>query len=378
MKKVYLDNAASTQIDDRVVDVMIASMKEDIGNPSATHSYGQEGKSKIEWVRKNIARLLNVSASEIIFTSGGTESNNLIIRSCVEDLGVKRIITSPLEHKCVLETVRNLKEKHRDLELIFLPVKNHKGDLDFDFLEEELKNEKFTLVSLMHANNEVGNLTDIKFAADLCKKYNALFHSDTVQTMAHYALDFSEIPLDFAACSAHKFHGPKGAGIAFIRKSTGLKGVITGGAQERNLRAGTENVYGIIGLGKAFELSISELEERKSKIEKLKKYAIQQLKTNFPEIKFNGYSEDLEKSIYTLLSVLFPFPNTMVGFQLDLKGIAVSQGSACASGAAKPSNTMLQLYSSEELENTTTLRISFSHYNTQSDVDELVNALKEI
>jgi len=378
MKKIYLDNAASTPIDDRVIDAMITSMKEDIGNPSATHSYGQEGKSKIEAVRKTVARLLNVLPSEIVFTSGGTESNNLIIRSCVEDTGVKRIITSPLEHKCVLETIRTLKEKHPDLELVFLPVKNKKGDLDLDFLEEELQVDKPALVSLMHANNEVGNLIDIKFIADLCKKYKALFHSDTVQTMGHYTLDFAKIPLDFASCSAHKFHGPKGAGVAFIRKSVGLKGVITGGAQERNMRAGTENVYGIIGLGKAFELAVSELEERKSAIKKLKEYAVVQLKKNFPDIQFNGYSDDLEKSLYTLVSITLPFPNAMVGFQLDMKGIAVSQGSACSSGAAKPSNFMSLLYSPEQLKDTTTLRISFSHYNIQSDIDELIKTLLEI
>ncbi len=378
MKKIYLDSAASTQIDERVIDTMMESLKEDFGNPSAIHSFGQEGKSKIESARKTIAHWLNVPASEIIFTSCGTESNNLIIRSCIENLGIKRIIISPLEHKCVLETVRDLKEKHPETEIIFLPVKNKKGDLDFDVLEKYLQENKPTLVSLMHANNEVGNLIDLKFVAELCKKYQALFHSDTVQTMAHYPLDFSDIPIDFASCSAHKFHGPKGSGVAYIRKSSGLKGVTTGGTQERNMRAGTENIYGIIGLGKAFDLAMKELDQRRTYIEELKRYTIEQLSQHIPSVKFNGNSANFEKSIYTLVSVLLPFPNTMVGFQLDMKGIAVSQGSACASGAAKPSNTMLQLYSQEELNNTTTLRISFSHYNTKEDIDELVKALMEI
>ncbi|MDR2122886.1 MAG: cysteine desulfurase [Flavobacteriaceae bacterium] len=378
MKKIYLDSAASTLIDDRVIDVMMQSMREDFGNPSATHSFGQEGKSRIEFARKIIANRLNVPANEIIFTSCGTESNNLIIRSCVENLNVKRIITSPLEHKCVLETVRDLKEKHPDIEIVFLPVKNQNGDLDLDALEEYLQENKPTLVSLMHANNEVGNLLELKPVAELCKKYNALFHSDTVQTLGHYPLDFSDIPIDFASCSAHKFHGPKGAGIAYIRKSTGLKGMITGGAQERNMRAGTENIYGIVGLGKSFELAMNELDERRKIIEELKRYTIDQLSLHIPEIKFNGNCTDFDKSIYTLVSVLLPFPNTMTGFQLDMRGIAVSQGSACASGAAKPSNTLLQLYTQEELDNTTTLRISFSHYNTKEEIDELVKVLLEI
>lgn len=378
MKKIYLDSAASTIIDERVIDVMMESMKEDFGNPSSTHSFGQEGKSKIEAARKTIAHWLNVPAHEIIFTSCGTESNNLILRSCVETLGIKRIISSPLEHKCVLETIRDLKEKHKDLDVIFLPLKDKKGNLDFEVLEEYLKEDKPTVVSLMHANNEVGNLIDLQYVGELCKKYNALFHSDTVQTMGHYRLNLADIPVDFASCSAHKFHGPKGAGIAFIRKSTGLKSIITGGAQERNMRAGTENVYGIVGLGKAFDLAMKELDERKAYIEDLKQYAIEQLTKHIPGVTFNGNSSDTSQSIYTLISILLPFPNTLVGFQLDIKGIAVSQGSACASGAAKPSNTMSQLYTPEELANTTTLRISFSSYNTKEDIDALVNALVEI
>ncbi|MDR1876300.1 MAG: cysteine desulfurase [Flavobacteriaceae bacterium] len=378
MKKIYFDSAASTVIDERVIDTMMQSLRYDFGNPSATHSFGQEGKSRIESVRKAIARWLNVSANEIIFTSCGTESNNLIIRSCIENLHIKRIITSPLEHKCVLETVRDLKEKHPDIEVVFLPVKDRKGDLDLNVLEEYLQENKPTLVSLMHGNNEVGNLIDLKFIAELCKRYNALFHSDTVQTMAHYPLDFSDIPIDFASCSAHKFHGPKGSGIAYIRKTTGLKGITTGGAQERNMRAGTENIYGIAGLGKSFDLAMEELDERRKIIEELKHYAIEQLSLHIPNVRFNGNCTDFDKSLYTLVSILLSFPNTMVGFQLDMRGIAVSQGSACSSGAAKPSGTMLQLYPEEELKNTTTLRISFSHYNTKEEIDELVSVLEEI
>lgn len=378
MKKIYLDSAASTIIDERVIEAMIQSMKEDFGNPSAIHSFGQESKSKIEMVRKNIAQWLHVNPNEIIFTSCGTESNNLILRSCIENLSIKRIISSPLEHKSVLETIRDLKEKHPEIEVVFLPLKNKKGDLDIAFLEDLLEEKTPTLVSLMHSNNEIGNLTDIDCIAQLCKKHGALFHSDTVQTMAHYPLDFSKTPIDFASCSAHKFHGPKGIGMAFIRKSSGLKGMITGGTQERNLRAGTENVYGIVGLGKSFDYAMQELKERRRIIEDLKQYTIDQLSKNIQGVLFNGYGTDFSKSNYTLLSILLPFPNTLVGFQLDMKGIAVSQGSACASGASKPSKTMLQLYTEEELKNTTTLRISYSHYNTKEEIDVLINFLSEI
>lgn len=378
MKKIYLDSAASTIIDERVIEAMIQSMKEDFGNPSAIHSFGQESKSKIEMVRKNIAQWLHVNPNEIIFTSCGTESNNLILRSCIENLSIKRIISSPLEHKSVLETIRDLKEKHPEIEVVFLPLKNKKGDLDIAFLEDLLEEKIPTLVSLMHSNNEIGNLTDIDSIAQLCKKHGALFHSDTVQTMAHYPLDFSKTPIDFASCSAHKFHGPKGIGMAFIRKSSGLKGIITGGTQERNLRAGTENVYGIVGLGKSFDYAMQELKERRRIIEDLKQYTIDQLSKNIQGVLFNGHGTDFTKSNYTLLSILLPFPNTMVGFQLDMKGIAVSHGSACASGASKPSKTMLQLYTEEELKNTTTLRISYSHYNTKEEIDVLINFLSEI
>lgn len=378
MKKIYLDSAASTIIDKRVIEVMMESMNEDYGNPSSTHSFGQEGKAKIEAARKCIAQWLNVPPHEIIFTSCGTESNNFILRSCVENLGIRRIISSPLEHKSVLETIRDLREKHNDLEIIFLPLKDKKGNLNFKTLEEYLMENKPTLVSLMHANNEIGNLIDLNYVGSLCKKYNALFHSDTVQTMGHYLIDLANLPLNFATCSAHKLHGPKGVGFVYIKKTSGLKSIITGGSQERNMRAGTENVYGIVGLGKAFDCAMKELEQRKMQIEKLKQYTIEQLTNHIPGITFNGTCQENSQSIYTLISILLPIPNTLVGFQLDIKGIAVSQGSACSSGATTPSSTMLQLFSTEELMNSTTLRISFSHYNSKEDIDALVSALTEI
>ncbi|MDN5578412.1 MAG: cysteine desulfurase [Chryseobacterium sp.] len=376
MDKIYLDNAATTPLSEEVIDAMVSVMKVTYGNPSSTHSFGQEAKILIEKVRREVADYLHVTPSEIIFTSCGTESNNMIIKSCVDHLGVQRIITSPLEHKCVAETVLEMKNR-RGVEVVYLRP-DQKGDLDLAKLEELLKNsDKKTLVSLMHANNEIGNLLDINKVAHLCKENNALFHSDTVQSMAHMDLDFSQIPVDFASCSAHKFHGPKGSGFAFIRKSSGLKGIITGGPQERSLRAGTENVCGIVGLGKALELSLKNMSDYASHIKEIKNYAIEKLVAEIEGVKFNGRSAE-EGSLYTVLSVLLPFKDPMIGLKLDMKGIAISQGSACSSGATKPSMVMMMILDEEEMESSTPLRISFSHLTTKKDIDALMDALKEI
>lgn len=377
MRKVYLDNAATTPLSETVIDAMVDVMKLNYGNPSSTHSVGQEAKNLIEGVRRQVATYLNVQPGEIIFTSCGTESNNMIIKGAVNHLGVERIITSPMEHKCVAEAVRDMKMR-RNVEVVYLrPDKN--GDIPLDKLEEALQaSDKKTLVTLMHANNEVGNFLDIKKVGDICAKYNALFHSDTVQTVAHMELDFSAINLDFASCSAHKFHGPKGSGFAYIRKSSRLKPLISGGGQERELRAGTENVCGIVGLGKAMEEGMDHLSEYRTKIQEIKDYTIEKLKEAIPGVKFNGRSAEAENSLYTLLSALLPFKNPLIGLQLDMKGIAISQGSACSSGAAKPSMVMMMLLDDEELENCTPLRISFSHLTTKDDIDYFVNSLKEI
>ena len=377
MDKIYLDNAATTPLSEEVIDAMVGVMKVNFGNPSSTHTFGQEAKVLIENVRREAADYLHVSPAEIIFTSCGTESNNMIIKSCVNHLGVERIITSTIEHKCVAETVLDMK-KRRGVEVVYLRP-NKKGDIDLAKLEEVLKtSDKKTLVSLMHANNEIGNLLDLKKVAAICKENNALFHSDTVQSMAHLEMDFSEIPLDFASCSAHKFHGPKGSGFAFVRKSSGLKGIITGGPQERSLRAGTENVCGIVGLGKALELSLKNMEEYTSHIEEVKQYAIDRLSAEIGGVKFNGRSAELDKSLYTVLSVLLPFKDPMIGLKLDMKGIAISQGSACSSGATHPSMVMMTVLDEEEMEHTTPLRVSFSHLTTKAEIDRLVEALKEI
>ncbi|RKS97488.1 cysteine desulfurase family protein [Chryseobacterium defluvii] len=377
MNKVYLDNAATTPISEEVIDAMVSIMKTNFGNPSSTHSFGQEAKILIENVRRQVADYLHVTPAEIIFTSCGTESNNMIIKSSVEHLGVERIISSPLEHKCVSESILDMKNR-KGVEVAYIRP-NGKGDIDLNRLEELLKSsDKKTLVSLMHANNEIGNIADIKKIAELCKAHHALFHSDTVQTMAHMNLDFSDISVDFASCSAHKFHGPKGVGFAFIRKATGLKGIITGGPQERSLRAGTENVSGIVGLGKALELSLHHMEAYTNHMQGIKDYAIERLSAEIPGIKFNGRSAEKENSLYTVLSALLPYKNPLIGLQLDMKGVAVSQGSACSSGASKPSMVMMMVLSEDEMDHCTPLRISFSHMTTKEDIDALVTALKEI
>lgn len=377
MNKIYLDNAATTPLAEEVIDAMVDTMKVNFGNPSSTHSFGQEAKILIENVRRQIADYLHVTPAEIIFTSCGTESNNMIIKSSVEHLGVERIISSPMEHKCVSESILDMKNR-KGVEVNYIRP-NEKGDIDLNRLEELLKSsDKKTLVSLMHANNEIGNIVDIKKIAQLCKENNALFHSDTVQTMAHMHLDLSDIAVDFASCSAHKFHGPKGIGFAFIRKATGLKGIITGGPQERSLRAGTENVCGIAGLGKALELSLNNMEEYKQHIQDIKQYTIDKVSAEIPGVKFNGRSAEAENSLYTVVSLLLPYKNPLIGLQLDMKGIAISQGSACSSGASKPSMVMMMVLSEDEMDNCTPLRVSFSHVTTKEDIDAFVNALKEI
>jgi len=377
MNKIYLDNAATTPMSEEVIDAMLSVMKNHYGNPSSIHSIGQEAKSLIEEARRKAAESLGVSPSEIIFTSCGTESNNMIIKSCVEHLGVERIITSPLEHKCVAETCLEMRAR-KGVELVCLKPDN-KGELNLAELEKILQSsDKKTLVSLMHANNEIGNLLDIDKVSEICKQNNALFHSDTVQTIAHLDLNFAKTLVDFASCSAHKFHGPKGVGFAFVRKSSGLKGLIVGGTQERNLRAGTENVCGIVGLGKALEISTKNMKEYAAHIQGIKDYAISELTKAIPHIKFNGNSADSKKSLYTILSVSLPFKNPLIGLQLDMKGIAISQGSACSSGASKPSMVLMCILTDEEMEKTTPLRVSFSHYTSKRDIDRLVTALKEI
>ncbi len=377
MQRIYLDNAATTAIRPEVVDEMANVMKNVFGNPSSTHVFGREAKALIEMSRKNIAQRLNVSPAEIYFTSCGTESNNTIIRSCVNDLDVTRIITTDMEHKCVQESVKT-EEYKGNVEVIRLNIFKD-GNIDYTQLEELLKDQsKKTLVSLMHANNEIGNLTDVKHISKICQENNALFHTDTVQTVGHYELDFQDLGMDFASCSAHKIHGPKGAGFLYAKKASHIKPLIAGGGQERGMRSGTENVYGIVGLSKSLELALDELDTHVNHIKEIKQYTIDQLKEAIPGVAFNGLSEDLDKSLYALLSIKLPFHDTLIGFELELAGIAVSQGSACSSGAAKVSLVMQTLYTEEEINQMTPLRVSFSHETTKKDIDVLISTLKKI
>ncbi len=378
MKKIYFDSAATTQLRDDVISCISEVLKTEYGNPSSTHSYGRSSKSLLENARKEIARFLNVSASEIIFTSGGTEADNLILISAVRDLGVKRIISSKVEHHAVLHTLEWLqKEYNTQIEFVKL---DECGQVDYENLETLLMNSsEKTLVSLMHVNNEVGNLLNLKEVAILCKKYQALFHSDIVQSVGHFELDFTEIPIDFAAAAAHKFHGPKGAGFAFIRKNSGLRSLIYGGEQERGLRAGTEAVYAIAGMAEALKISYQNLEKEREYITELKCYFKEQLSQNIPGVKFNGSCDDNERSTYTLLNVCLPISAEkamLLLFQLDLKGIACSKGSACQSGAEGGSHVLNAILSEEDLKKPS-IRFSFSSFNKKEEVDYVVEVLKE-
>ena len=378
MKKVYFDSAATTELRDEVVNCMSLALKTEYGNPSSTHSYGRSAKSLIENARKEIAAILNVTAAEIIFTSGGTEADNFVLNSSVRDLGVTRIITSKIEHHAVLYAVQSLQENY-NIKVEYVDL-DHCGYIKYDTLETLLKDtSQKTLVSLMHINNEIGNKLDIEFVAKTCKKYNALFHSDTVQSIGHFRLDFSEIPVDFAAVAAHKFHGPKGVGFAFVRKNSGLKPLIHGGAQERGLRAGTEPVYAIAGMAEALRISYEKLDKEKAYISELKTYFKESLLKEIPGVKFNGGCDDLEKSTYTLLNVCLPVTaqkGMMLLFQMDLKGIACSKGSACQSGSTKGSHVLAQVLSDEDMEKPS-LRFSFSSFNTKEEIDYVVTTLKE-
>ena len=378
MKKVYFDNAATTQLREEVIIAITEVLKNEYGNPSSTHSYGRSSKSILENARKEIAKLLNVSASEIIFTSGGTEADNLILVSAVRDLGIKRIISSKIEHHAVLHTLEWL-QKEYNIQLDFVNL-DHCGQVDHSHLANLLaENSLKTLVSLMHVNNEVGNVLDLKRTALLCKDYNALFHSDTVQSVGHYELDFNDIPIDFATAAAHKFHGPKGAGFAFIRKNARLQPSIIGGEQERGMRAGTEAVYAIAGMAEALKISYENLDVERQYISELKDYFKEQLIENIPGVKFNGSCDDNERSTYTLLNVCLPIsPDKamLLLFQMDLKGIACSKGSACQSGSTGGSHVLNAILSEEDLIKPS-LRFSFSSFNKKEDVDYVVDVLKE-
>jgi cysteine desulfurase len=371
--KVYFDNAATTPIDDDVLKAMMPFLTDHFGNPSTTYSFGRDTRAAIEDARKTIAQLINAQPGEIIFTSGATEANNMAIKGAVNYLGVECIVTSPTEHHCVEYSVDYCRDNLK-VETVLVNI-DDKGNIDIDDLERILSSQdKKTLVSLMHANNEIGTLLDIEKVGELCRKYNALFHSDTVQTFAHFPIDVQQMKVDFISAAAHKFHGPKGIGFLYMRKQNKVKPFIHGGAQERGFRAGTENVYGIIGMAAAAKKAYAHLEEDRKKISDLKKYFIERLKENFADIDFNGNIND--RSLYTVLNVSFP-PNDksmLLLFTLDLEGICCSGGSACGSGAQTGSHVVRALGKDE---NRISIRFSFSKYNTTEEVDYVVQKLKE-
>ncbi|TDD75512.1 cysteine desulfurase family protein [Flavobacterium caseinilyticum] len=374
MKKVYLDNASTTAIRAEVVQEMTKVLTEDYGNPSSTHSLGRAAKSILELSRKSIAKNLNATAQEIIFTSCGTEANNWILRSAVKDLKVERIITSKIEHHAVLYTALVL-EKEYGIQIDYVAVKPN-GEIDITDLVELLSQQKKTLVSLMHVNNEIGTVLDLERIGRICQEHNALFHSDTVQSIGKTIIDLQKLPVDFIVASAHKFHGPKGSGFAFIRKNSGLQPLFFGGEQEKGLRAGTEALHQIAGMAKALEISQHNLEAERNYISELKNYLITKLEIEFPAFEING-SKD---GFYTVLNFILPFSEdktAMILFHLDMKGIAVSRGSACQSGSIKPSHVLAEMLSNDDLKKPS-LRVSFSHYNTKEDIDILINALKTI
>lgn len=374
MKTIYLDNAATTPIDPEVVEAMLPFLKEDYGNPSSIHQLGNRTRVAIEQARKTVAELLNAHPSEIFFTSGGTEADNTALVQSVLDLGVKAIISTPIEHHAVEHTIHSL-EKRGWIKALWLSV-NKNGQIDLDELEKLLKQQtEKTLVSIMHANNEIGTLNPIKRIGELCKEYHAYFHSDTVQTVGHFNIDLQHIPVDFIAASAHKFHGPKGVGFIYINRNTKIKPFINGGAQERNMRGGTENVAGIVGLAKALELAYHHLNEDMKYINELKSYMVQRLTEAIPDMQFNGFTN--EKSLYTVLNCSFP-PHPqgmMLLYKLDIAGICASAGSACSSGSNVGSHVLKAIGASPERH---AIRFSFSKYNTKEEIDQVVSTLAEI
>ncbi|TNE54552.1 MAG: cysteine desulfurase [Bacteroidetes bacterium] len=372
--RVYLDNAATTPILPEVVDEMCRCLRDQFGNPSSTHYFGRQAKAEIETARRKIASHLNCKASEIIFTSGGTEADNMVFHTAIHGLKVEQIITSPIEHHAVLHTAEHLAEQFQ-IELQLVRV-DEQGHVDLKHLEELLQNGKKTLVSLMHANNEIGTLLPIRQTGELCHKYGAYFHSDTVQTMGHYRFDLQELPVDFVTCSAHKLHGPKGVGFLYANKQIKTEIMIHGGAQERGLRSGTENISGIVGLVKALDLAYTDLEEHQNHVQQLKSYLIEKLQRNFPDGGFHGDIRS-EQSLYTVLNCWFPRTDkaAMLLFTLDLKGIACSGGSACSSGATKGSHVLEGIGSDLSVPN---VRFSFSRLNTIEEVDFVVEQLNEL
>lgn len=373
--RIYFDNAATTPLDSEVLDAMMPYLTTHFGNPSSIYSYGRETRLAVENARKTVAKILGANPGEIFFTSGGTESSNMAICAAISDLACERIITSPIEHHATLHTVENL-HKQKNIELEFVKVLSN-GHIDLNDLERLLSSSnKKTLVTLMHANNEIGNITDINAIGELCKKFNAVFHSDTVQTVGHFPFNLHSMPVDFINGAAHKFHGPKGVGIIYISEKSKIKPFIQGGSQERNMRAGTENIYGIVGFAKALELATKNHEQDKAYISELKNYMMQQLQSNIKDVSFNGDVKGC--SLYTVLSANFPKTekSELILFNLDINNICASGGSACTSGASVSSHVISAFNANADID-FVTVRFSFSKNNTKEEIDIVVNKLKE-
>ena len=376
MNKIYFDNAATTEISEKVISEMMKAMKVNYGNPSSTHSHGRNSKAILELSRKTIAEKFNVNPNEIIFTSGGTESNNMIIKTVAISQNIERIISTKIEHKAVLNSIESI-AKERGVTILFLDVDEY-GLPNKQQLTEHLENsDEKTLVSLMHINNETGTMIDLEEFGKICKSNNSLFHSDTVQTIGHYNIDLHKINIDFITCSAHKFHGPKGVGFAYIKNGQTVKPFIEGGAQERGYRGGTESIHNIVGLKTAIDISYENLENDSKKVKELKDHFIKTVKERIPETKING-KHNVNESSYAILNLCLPINSdkkTILNFKLDLAGISCSSGSACQSGSSQPSHVLSEMLSDDDMKKIS-LRFSFSKFNTIKEVDYVVEFLK--
>lgn len=375
MLRVYFDNAATTPISEEVINTMLPVLRDQFGNPSSIHAEGRSVRAVVESARKTVAQCIGASTSEIFFTSGGTESNNMAIKCAVRDLGVRRIISSPTEHHCGLHAIECV-EHVNGVEVVWLPV-DRLGRIDMHELEKALVDSAGvkTLVSLMHANNEIGTMLDLGAVSELCRRYGVLFHTDSVQTIGHFPVNVQETPVNFLSGAAHKFHGPKGVGFIYINPASPIKPFIDGGAQERNMRGGTENVYGIVGLAKALELATAEMEARSAHIMDIRNYMREQLSATFDDIEFLGDHDG--HCLYTVLNVSFPPSpkNELLLLSLDIAGVSASGGSACSSGAEKGSHVLEAIGADPSRKS---IRLSFSHYNTKAEVDFAIEKLKTI
>lgn len=375
MQRVYFDNAATTPISEEVIEAMLPVLRGQFGNPSSIHAEGRSVRAVVESARKTVAQAIGASTAEIFFTSGGTESNNMAIKCAVRDLGVRRIISSPTEHHCGLHAIE-AEQKNDHVEVLWLPV-DELGHVDMQVLEQTLQESAGikTLVSIMHANNEIGTMNDMEKISALCREYGALYHCDTVQTIGHFPVNVQKTPLNFLAGAAHKFHGPKGVGFIYINAASPIKPFIDGGAQERNMRGGTENVYGIVGLAKALELAVNNMESRTEHIRDVRNYLKERLLESFDDIQFNGDYDGA--CLFTVLSVSFPPSpkNELLLLSLDIAGVSASGGSACSSGAEKGSH-VLEAIGADPVRKS--IRFSFSHYNTREEVNFIIEKLKTI